>query len=330
MKYNIFIIRTLVLFVSLTLCLGVLMDYLPFSSESRMRSFDQRYEKITHELYLKHEGSPEEVRIRFLGTSKTMCNIIPENLDMILDKYEIESDTRNYGVNWFGVNMLYLITKRLCETKSADVICVEVPYLMRYWGHQNFRMFCTFREALSAPVIGNNQYFSDVLFNPFRQIFQQLYHPFNEIESSGLAHKGWSKIELDEMRYLGIKKIYEQKISSGVMVKKQDILRSDLSRMKKDFLIQPSHHYYREIVKLTHDHGIKLIFIGIPKFGVYEMLEDEENFYKSLGTLLKPPFELVHKSDNWRDDSHYSIKGAERYTEWLGEKLASFLMPDEN
>jgi hypothetical protein len=72
------------------------------------------------------------------------------------------------------------------------------------------------------------------------------------------------------------------------------------------------------------------VLLGIPKFRVYLLPQNRREFLEGFAYLLLPPIDQMHKAPYWRDDSHYTEKGALAYSLWLADQLVFLMSNSEN
>jgi hypothetical protein len=159
------IIRFSFLFFAITFGLGYLQDHF-LSDLQQMKTSDERLEAVKHHIY---NENTEDSEIVFVGSSRTMCNVIPELLELKLLEQGLSMSVVNLGVNWPGMNLQHLLIDRVLNEKKVKYVFLELPYLRRFEGHKNFRSVCRFKEAFSQPVFGNTEYLGDLLYTTYRQ-----------------------------------------------------------------------------------------------------------------------------------------------------------------
>jgi hypothetical protein len=295
------------------------MDFALKDSSIQMRSSDQRIEAVVN--YLYDTSSGQKLDMVFVGSSRTMCNVVPDIISSYFDNTENRLEVINLSVNWPGFDMQMLIAEKAIRLKGAKVLMVELPYLRRYEGHKNFRIICSFEDALGQPIYGNQDYLNNVLYTPWRQIYQTLYSPFFPTPVA-LNEKGFKRIKLQEMELDRINTIYATKIINEKIFSEQDLApKSPLSHWKANFLESPFKQNAKKLSQFCNTHGVQLCWIGIPKFKVYVLPRERRAWFEQFGKVIMPPPELMHHPNYWRDDSHYTIAGAKVYSTWLAETL---------
>jgi len=303
-------------FLVTTICLGLCLDVFTAHTAVGLRSHDPRYEGIAYEIYDKknQENGPS---VYFLGSSKTMCDIIPEKVESKLKSTRV----MNLGVNWPGENLYKPLCRRICEEKNVKALVIEVPYLNRYAGHKNFRLFCSFQESLEEPFLGSAEYVSNVIFTPYRQLYQFLLEMVKPLKPS-LVNKGYHHVVQTDQEKENIRKSFQKEIDNGVYFTSSDIeVKSKLGKLRKEILGKPSRSNYAFLANYCKEQGVECIFLALPKFSIYEMTKEDRDFYQSMGTLLVPPPAMLHKSELWRDTGHLNDLGAKILSEWVGDEL---------
>lgn len=262
-------------------------------------------------IYDRLHHNEERVDIVFTGSSKTINAVNCQWLDDGLAERGVDNTSANLGFCRLGRNMHYTIIKEAIETKHPHAIIIEVSEKENRDGHMDFAYVADAVDIWSPVLVFNDNLFQDigkataVRFEAMKQKLLGKYIPppvhkttYGYVPDSSLA---------DVQSLLDIKagKVNNWKYSKGI---------------SRWFYNQQAFNNIDRIKKLADKNGCDLYFLYLPGFGSIPQPEENE-FYKSRGTLLIPPAEILNNPHYYKDELHMNDYGAKALSKWLAGEL---------
>lgn len=230
-----------------------------------------------------------------------------------------------------GQNVHYVIARQLMRTHpEVKLIIFSAIEQMPREGHPAFRNIAEASDLVSAPVLLNTEYFSDLSYVPYRQMSLFVQTLFPEAFGNHVAFDAANYIgpRFDSTRSFdtptgghvdrdGIHTAEE--LMPDARVRATSITPPLLPAWAKDQEFAKERFYTREIADLANANGTRLVFLYTPIFH-FEMPVQDADFYTARGSLLEARF-LAADPRNFSDYGHVNRIGAAKVTQWLGDRM---------
>lgn len=247
----------------------------------------------------------------FIGSSRTWAAVDPR----IIREAHPEDQVYNFGVNWHGRHLRYVILRDLLKVKKVKRVILEVYHLEPGAYHRFSSLVGSLQDA---PLI------IDALWNTKGLRFQRklseiwTYLLSQTVKSYYLLGRRWL-LPADNFasidRTFGYKKInnaaaerdyYEKNKSIPVKVKKFQDERSDYPM-----------DTIERISALCQAHGAELYFLFVP--GRNEALPSDryQAQLESFAPLIVPDVAQLYRPDLWVNATHFNRKGAVLFTNMM-------------
>ncbi len=264
---------------------------------------------IYHRLY----ESDQPVDLAFLGSSKTIHSVNP----MILEE-STGLNVANLGYCRYGRNLQYNFLKRLIQQKEPRFVVVEVRYSENPYSHPIFPYVASVSDLLTAYPFYNKDWFTDEL-TAFQYRLQMAQEDlFSDYQNSTTGPPDTSEHSFQPL-------IGDAGKSDLQLMREKRQKGDDRTAWKRDFDNTFPHAYLKRMWRLCEKHGVKLLFLYLPNYGVPAGKPLSWEQYAKYGALMIPPDSILDKPENWADPNHLNHRGTSAMTQWLKAELPDLL-----
>jgi hypothetical protein len=258
-------------------------------------------------VYDRMHISQKPVDVAFFGSSHTFNGI---NDELIEDSLGI--NVCNLGYCRLGNNLIYSFIKELIKTKKVKTIVLEVRDDENLYSHPIFPYVADTKDVIFSKPFFNNKFFSDIIkhLSYKVQIFQETLFKRDSIAAIRKDGFGFGT-SADTISANTLDSAKERRLRNS----------HHFSTFQRKLLMVYPHAYLKKISNLCKENQINLIFLYLPVYGSSTEKPLEYNTYLKYGTVLMPPKEIFRNQQNWSDDSHLNLAGANKISNWLVVEL---------
>jgi hypothetical protein len=187
---------------------------------------------------------------------------------------------------------------------------------------------------IDATYVGNLEYFSDLIYLPFRQIrlfiasiipggtglsktFDPTKYPGPSIDSTG------DVVLPDGSIKEGNRPASAAELARGVYEFEKRAHPTVLPAQLADVEFGDERQYIKLIARMANSHGVKIAFLFVPYYTGTRHIE-EEQFYSRYGPVWNAGF-LASRSDLYADYGHLTRTGAHILTDWVALPISAEL-----
>jgi hypothetical protein len=306
------------------------MVALPHDKFIRYQELNDSTAPTAYWIYERIHMDPTPIDIAFLGTSHTGLSIHSGRLEQDLKRNGISARAVNFHIVKSGVNMQYVVAKELLESRQVKLLVVEMIDWEDRKPHPDFIYLADRSDVLTAPIVPNLNFFSDLLRLPGRQadLFIQTlesrlgwgapsYVP--PYEGPNLDHSEFIRT-LDGVRHDRTESYTEQQMEELRKEQERQILPALLPAALNGIEFRMSRYYTNRILDLARAHHTSVVFLYTPRYGgppqpaPYAQYADRAD--------LVNPWNQVQDYGLWSDDVHLNWEGAKRFTDFVADALA--------
>lgn len=264
------------------------------------------------------------IDIAFIGTSRTKSAIHTGLLERELAAGGVDAKAVNFHIVLTGRNLHYAIAKELLTTRKVKLLVIELTEVEDRLGHDNFVVVADAIDVLTAPLVINLNYLSDLIRLPGRQIDLFL----KTVESRlGLVDRRFSPA-----RYLGPNLDHaERNVLRKGGYSPNDVFpgETELEDLRKERergdtpMIMPAsldwlefrfpRLYMDKIERLAAANGAKVAYVYLGRYAGPLTAAREVDF-AAKGPVFRMPDEVIETPRYWSDASHLNWSGAQEVT----------------
>jgi hypothetical protein len=278
---------------------------------NRQRFQELKLDCLSHGLWV-HDRIYENERpidVLVLGSSHTINGIDEKHMEK---KMANGLNVASLGYCRLGRNLSYTLLKKTLEAKQPRIVVLEVREDEDRYSHPIFPHIAGTGDVLAANLIFNRDYFDDVATHFMYKTELMQDRLYGQFPDSSVKASDYGYLYLD-----GNADIHMLRD----MKKRENVLKSDLSPVERNFHMQYPRRYLKKIKRLCAKNDIALYFLYMPSYDSRRSVPIEAETYRELGTLLVPPMEIYENQLYWYDKSHLNIPGAKAVSEWLADEL---------
>ena len=254
--------------------------------------------------YLNKKG----VDIAFFGSSQTINAINDELIEGRIENKLVA----NFGYCRLGRNLHFALIKRLLEVKQIEEIFLEVREDEDRYSHDVFPFVASTQDVITPHAFFNRDIAVDIIDHFKYKI---------ELTKDWLFNDNFD-ILIDTNAFGNYTPADTVAVEVLIQVQKDRLehIRS-LSQFQRDFYMAYPKSYLLDIYNLCEEKGTKLSFIYLPPYGFHQRAPKELAYYSQFGKVYIPPQEIFNNTNNWFDENHLNISGANQLSLWLVEQL---------
>ncbi len=281
-------------------------------------------------IYERIHFDPTPIDVAFIGTSRTGMSIHSRRLEDDLAQSGIHANAVTLYCVRSGMNMQYVVAKELLSTRKVKLLVLEMTEREERKPHELFYQYADTVDVLTAPLLINFNYLSDIARLPGRQVrlsWQTLLQrlglrqpeksapPYegphldhaefvrsvdNVVHSRSVRH---TEAEMEQMRIAD-----ERAFTRPLLPKSMSALEYRLAR-----------YYESKILDLAREQGVRVVFLYTPRYGG-PSTPPPYALYSARADLINP-WPLIHRYPYWNDANHMNWYGAQIMTDYVADVL---------
>ena len=289
-------------------------------------------------IYERIHFDPTPIDVAFIGTSHTVFGIdsaIVENA--CAEAGGAECHIVNFGLEHLGRNLHWLIVRELLENRKPHLIVIEVQETEFRALHPAFAYLADVTDIITAPIVINTSFVSDLLHLPLRQIVlfahsiaPSLFDAHSDFRPAMYRGAHWddtlearSSVELpiqspeQRTRAASRNELERERAYSAA----EDAKHFELPSRFRPLEYRANVRYLQMTVELAREKNVPVQFLYLPSFG-----ENSAPAFSDLYSQLAPtwqfPQAILDKPALWLDIGHLNYYGASVLSQWLGTQVA--------
>ncbi len=259
-------------------------------------------------VYDRIHNNPGNVDIAILGSSHTVNGINDELISEQLDTLV----AANFGYCRFGRNMHYTLLKEVLSEMKISKLVVEVREGENRYSHPIYPFVVETKDVFLDNSIANREVVQDIWSHLAYKVelFQdKLYHQSTQVGVRNEAFGFASHADTASAKFLDEVKA-RRSSQAEPMTEFQKRVQYKLGRV-----------FHKKIAELCKKKNVEIYYLFMPSYGSGYAEPKEMEFYQQYGTVLIPPTPIYDNQDNWWDEGHLNIAGANKLSEWLASQL---------
>lgn len=326
--------RIILAILGLALLAAAAACALPDNPYQRWQLLDGTIHARARWIYERIHDDPTPIDVVFVGPSRTEKGINAGRLQSELAAQGLNDTVVNFAMAEAGRNLNYVIVRELLKSRTPKLLVLGVTEKPSRFGHPAFKYIATAGEILEPGYLTDLNYFSDLLYLPYRQIrlFAASWLP----GGTGLARR------FDPARYqgpsldaTGNEVLPDGRIKEGVKPASMHELLRGVHKLERgmhppilparyaDLEFGDERHYVREICRMARAKGVKVAFLFLPYYTGPDSIQ-ESKLYESCGPIWNEAYLAPH-AELFADYGHLTKHGAEVATDWVEPKVAALL-----
>jgi hypothetical protein len=290
-------------------------------------------------IYERIHFDPAPIDVAFIGTSHTVFGIDSKAVEQACREAGGKTcATVNFGLQFLGRNVHWLITRELLLARKPKLLVVEVQETEFRAMHPAFGSLADALDVVSAPLVINTSFFPDLVRLPLRQmsLFAQSRAPSLFGVGTDFVPALYRGTHWDDTfaeRGSARNPVVDAKPRTKVVpVAELEHERADLAdesrtRLRLPARLRPLEYranqfYLERLLDLARQKNIEIRFLYMPAYRTTAM-PDFAGFYSKFGPTWLMPEEIVNNHELWLDIVHLNYAGASALSVWLGEKIAN-------
>jgi hypothetical protein len=283
-------------------------------------------------IYQRIHFDQSPIDVAFIGTSRTGLSVHTRRLEEDLARHDIQVKAVNLYMVRSGINIQYVLAKELLTTRKVRLLVVEMTEREERKPHEDFVYLADPIDVITAPLVINLDYLSDLSRLPGRQV--ELFRQ-TELQRFGLTspesapppYRGSNLDNAEVIRTVdGVDHYRNTTYSLAEMEKlgsQQDrqitppLLPHFLSSIEFRF----PRYYEERILDLARAHGTAVVFLYTPRYGGPES-PPPSKLYSSRASLINP-WPALQDYRLWWDATHLNWEGAKLLTDYVADALAT-------
>ena len=319
-------VSPLVYLVSVVLLMCTIMSMSITTPHDRYFRF-QRYDTVTTRkadwIYERLHFDETPIDVALIGTSRTGGGLSAPLIEKAFcEATGHDIHVANLSIPQTGRNMDYALAKEVLRTKAPSLIVVELNEVEPRTPHDGFVFLADAQDVLTAPVLINVNYLSDILRLPGRQaqlFFESLFRRPKLRRSFDRSNYPGEHLNRTEFLDLIDGSIISR--DREVPAAKLDQLRTERLEKQKPVFMLPkfirhleyrfSRVYLDKIKTLTTSGGIETEFVYLPAFKApAHMPPALKNGLRIDAQPISPAASVRLDPSFWLDATHVNAKGA--------------------
>jgi len=329
--------RKILFVLGVAFACGVVASLLPQNPYQRWQLLDGTIHANARWIYERNHFDPTPIDVAFIGPSRMGAAVNAPRLGGALSALGAPSNVVNFSLPEGGRNVNLAVAEQMFAAKTPKLLVLGVIEKPTRFGHSTFKYLADASEIVDPGYLGDVNYFSDLIYLPFRQmrLFAADWLPgglglaqaFDPARYRGSSIDTTGSIVLPDGRIKnGETPASEAELIRGVRKLEAGAHPPILPASLADLEFGDERHYIREIVELAEKSGTKVAFLFLPYYAGPSRLEDvqERTFYERFGPVLDAGFLAPH-AELYADYGHLTRGGAENLTDWLAKPIAELL-----
>ncbi len=289
-------------------------------------------------IYERIHFDPTPIDVVFIGTSHTVFGIDSEAVEReCRDAGGENCASVNFGIQHLGRNMHWLLAREVIETRKPRLLVVEIQETESRALHPAFSALADRLDIVSAPLIINPTFLSDLVRLPLRQIslFAQsrapsLFGEHTEFQPALYRGAHWDDTfaELGSLEYPVPHPVPRTTVISVPELERERThsQSADETKLRLPAALQPLEYranlvYLEKLLNLAREHTVAIRFLYMPAYhGAPTPVF--AGFYDTFAPPWDMPREIVDRNELWMDVGHLNYAGATAFSAWLGVKIA--------
>jgi hypothetical protein len=310
--------------------------FLPESPYERWQLLDGTIHSRARWIYERIHFDPTPIDVAFVGPSRVGAGIDAPRLGAELQAEGLPAHVVNFSLPEEGRNINYVIVREMLGQKRPRLLVLGITEKPSRFGHPAFKYIASPRLVASPGYLGDFNYFSDLIYLPFRQIRLFAADVFP-------ALAGQTK-QFDPGRYRGPSvdttgniTLPGGKIKDAVHPATSAELQRGVRKLQAgehrpllpghaDLEFGDERHYIRAICDLARAKGVPVAFVFIPYYSGPSTIQ-EHALYQQCGPIWNAGFLAPH-ADWYADYAHLTHDGAGHLTDWLAGPVSAMLDKD--
>ena len=227
--------------------------------------------------------------------------------------------------------MQYVVAKELLEARKVKLLVIEMIDWEERKPHPDFIYLADTIDILTAPLVPNINFFSDIARLPGRQVdlFLQTQLARYGLRPRALAPPPYEGPNLDQSEYIrtldGV--MHDRRVEHSAS--EMDALRSAqdhaitpplLPASLSDLEFRVSRYYTDRVLDLARSHGTGVVFLYTPRYGSARLPPAYARYADRVALIN--PWSSLQEYSLWSDDTHLNWYGAKRMTDFVAQALA--------
>ena len=324
----------LCLMLGLTLLFGAAASALPDVPYQRWQLLDGTIHANARWIYERIHFDPTPIDVAFVGPSRLTQGVNAVQLGQELAARGLPSHVVNFGLPENGRNINALIVHELLKTRRPKLIVVGVIEKPSRFGHSAYKYIAPAADIVDPGYIGDLNYFSDLIYLPFRQLelFAARFFPdlfglslhFDPSQYRGSVVDTTGDVILPDGRIKnGTKPGGLKELHRGVTKLERSNNPPILPDRYRDLEFGDERHFIREIAKEAQAKGVQVAFLSLPYYTGPSTLQ-EGALYAQFGPIWAAN-RFSRRSDLYADYGHLTARGASILTNQLVEPVSTLL-----
>jgi hypothetical protein len=307
-----------------------IMVALPHDKYLRYQGLNDGTAPTAYWIYERIHNDPTAIDIAFIGTSRTGMSVHSHRLEEDLQRQGIDARAVNLHIVKNGVDMQYVVAKELLASRKVKLLVVEMIDWEDRKPHPDFIFLADAMDVITAPLLINLNYFSNLVRLPGRQIdlfLQTQEHRFGWNAPSYVPP--YEGANLDHAEFIRTLDGVRHDRSETHTQAEMDQLHEEQERLITPPLLPGSmnglefhvpRYYMDRILELARAHGVSVVFLYLPRYGGPAQ---PAPYHRYAGRVdLINPWAQIQKYSLWTDDTHVNWEGAKRLTDFVAQALA--------
>ena len=316
---------------------AVVASALPGNAYQRWQLLDDTIHANARWTYERSRFDPTPIDVVFLGPSRMGAGVNAPRLAADLEARGVPAQVVNFSLPESGRNSNWAIAAEMFAAKKPRLVVLGVTEKPSRFGHSAFKYIGEPGAIAEPGYLGDWNYFSDLIYLPFRQIrlFAADWLPgglglakaFDRAHYKGSSIDTTGSIVLPDGRIKdGETPGSQAELMRGVRKLEAGSHPPILPSRLADLEFGDERHYVREIAELAQKNGARVAFLFLPYYTGPGDLRDvqELKFYEQYGPVLNAGF-LASHAEWFADYGHVTRRGADVLTDWLAEPVAKLL-----
>ena len=314
---------------------AIVASLLPEDPYQRWQLLDGTIHANARWIYERCRFDPTPIDVVFLGPSRTKAGVNAPQLGRALAARGLPANVVNFSLPETGRNINLAIAEELFAHKQPKLLVLGVIEKPSRFGHSAFKYIADRKMLVDAGYIGDLNYFSDLIYLPFRQmrLFAADFLP-NE---AGLAKRfDPARYEGSSIDTTGSIVLPDGTIKDGERAASASELARGVKKLEfgahppflpaalSDLEFGDERANVARIAELARKQGTKVAFLFLPYYNGPSDIQ-ELKFYNQYGTTINAAFLAPH-AELFADYGHLTRGGAHVLTDWLAEPVAALLM----
>ena len=309
----------------------VSMIALPHDKFLRYQALSDGTAPTAYWIYERIHRDPTPIDVAFIGTSRTGMSIHSRRLEEDLQRLGIAAKAVNFHIVKDGVDMQYVVVKELLESRKVKLLVLELIDWEDRKTHPDFIYLADTLDVVTAPILMNVNYFSNLMRLPGRQVdlFLQTQREFlgwgapsyvPPYEGPNLDHAEFIRT-LDGVRHDRMQAHTQEEMDRLRREQERLITPPLLPARLNDLEFRLPRYYMTRILDLAREHGTDVVFLYTPRYG--GPAEPGHYIRYSNRADLINPWVQMQDFTLWADDTHANWEGSKRMTDFVAQALAN-------